>query len=71
MSKSLNLENFTVGPFGPEINIMIGCWYIAILMKEFDNDIDLVITAYNGGSRNVNTGCAQIIVIQDKAIKSR
>jgi soluble lytic murein transglycosylase len=54
-AESLGLENFAYETlFDPEINIMIGCWYIAILMKEFDNDIDLVITAYNGGSGNVN-----------------
>jgi soluble lytic murein transglycosylase len=54
-AKSLKLENFDdESLFDPETNIRIGCWYIATLMKEFENDIDLVITAYNGGSGNVN-----------------
>lgn len=54
-AKSLELENFDEESlFDPEINIKIGCWYIAALMKEFGNDTDLVIAAYNGGSGNVN-----------------
>ncbi|MEG2290868.1 MAG: lytic transglycosylase domain-containing protein [Clostridium sp.] len=39
--------------FNPEINIRIGCWYLANLETEFI-DLDLVIAAYNGGSGNVN-----------------
>lgn len=38
----------------PQTNIQIGCWYIGMLMKEFDNNIEHVIAAYNGGSGNVN-----------------
>lgn len=39
--------------YDPEINIMIGCWYLDRLYKQFNNDIKLVLTAYNGGSGNV------------------
>ena len=39
--------------YDPEINIMIGCWYLDKLHKQFNNDIKLVLTAYNGGSGNV------------------
>lgn len=39
--------------FEPQINIMIGCWYIHILEKEFGGDLGNVIAAYNGGSGNV------------------
>lgn len=39
--------------FDPQTNIMIGCWYINKLYKEFGN-LDLVIAAYNGGSGNVS-----------------
>lgn len=49
--KELNLEKVDI--FDPETNIKIGCWYLSKLYKEFD-DLDLVITAYNGGSGNVN-----------------
>lgn len=39
--------------YDPEINIMMGCWYIDNLKKQFDNNIELVLAAYNGGSGNV------------------
>lgn len=39
--------------FNPEINIRMGCWYLANLETEF-TDLDLVLAAYNGGSGNVN-----------------
>jgi soluble lytic murein transglycosylase len=40
--------------FDPETNISIGCWYLRTLYSEFNNDLDLVLAAYNGGSGNVN-----------------
>jgi len=40
--------------FNPNINIKIGCWYLNVLNKEFDNNLSLVLAAYNGGSGNVN-----------------
>ncbi len=40
--------------YDPDINIQIGCWYVAWLMKQFNNDTDLVIAAYNGGNGNVS-----------------
>ncbi len=39
--------------FNPEINIMIGCWYLNKLKQQFNNKFILVIAAYNGGSGNV------------------
>jgi soluble lytic murein transglycosylase len=51
----LKLESYSVESlFDPEINIRIGCWYLSRLMEEFNNEIDLVIAAYNGGSGNVS-----------------
>lgn len=47
------LELGKVDIFEPEVNIKIGCWYINKLFREFNN-LDLVITAYNGGSGNVS-----------------
>ena len=44
-------ENIDI--YDPETNIMIGCWYLNRLYKEF-GDTDLVIAAYNGGSGNVS-----------------
>lgn len=39
--------------FDPEINIQIGCWYLNKLNKQFNNNLELVLAAYNGGSGNV------------------
>lgn len=39
--------------YDPEVNIMIGCWYLNKLNKQFGNKLQLVIAAYNGGSGNV------------------
>lgn len=51
----LSLEHFTMDRlFEPDINIMIGTWYIDMLSKEFNNNLYLVLAAYNGGSGNVS-----------------
>ncbi len=39
--------------YDPEINIEIGCWYINKLNVQFNNNLELVLAAYNGGSGNV------------------
>lgn len=39
--------------FDPEINIMAGTWYLSWLSAEFDNDLNLVISAYNCGHGRV------------------
>lgn len=56
----LGIEDFTKEDlYNPDINVRIGCWHINHLMKEFGEgkfgktNIDLIIAAYNGGSRNV------------------
>jgi len=50
----LEIEDYSPeGLFEPQTNIMIGCWYVHILMKEFGDDLENVIAAYNGGSGNV------------------
>lgn len=51
----LKMKQYSVDElFKPEINIQLGCWYIGWLMKQFNNDENLVIAAYNGGNGNVN-----------------
>ncbi len=53
-AESIKMEKFSTDDlYDPETNIMLGCWYIGQLMKEFNNNMDLVIAAYNGGSGNV------------------
>lgn len=39
--------------YDPEVNIKVGCWYINRLNTQFNNDLELVLAAYNGGSGNV------------------
>lgn len=39
--------------FSPEFNIRMGCWYLGNLNKEFNNNGDLVLAAYNAGRGNV------------------
>ncbi len=53
-SNKMGLEDFNIDKlFIPEINIKIGTWYLNTLFKEFDNNIELVLAAYNGGIGNV------------------
>lgn len=51
----LKLRDYSLNSlYDPETNISIGCWYMNSLLKEFWNDTDLALAAYNGGSGNVN-----------------
>lgn len=38
--------------YNPEKNIRLGCFYLSSLMKNYE-DMELAITAYNGGTGNV------------------
>ncbi len=38
----------------PDINIMIGTWYISKLLNQYNNDINIALVAYNAGSGNVS-----------------
>ncbi|MBC8588856.1 lytic transglycosylase domain-containing protein [Tissierellaceae bacterium BX21] len=54
-AESLKIDNYSESLlFEPEINILIGVWYIDQLKKEFGDRSDLVLAAYNAGSGNVN-----------------
>ncbi len=54
-AESLSLEDFTLDMlFDPDVNVMIGTWYINMLSNEFNNNLQLMLAAYNGGSGNVN-----------------
>jgi soluble lytic murein transglycosylase len=37
----------------PEVNIRLGCWYLAKLNQKFENKLPLVIAAYNAGEGTV------------------
>ena len=51
-TKELKIEE-DIDIHDPKTNIMIGTWYLSRLEKEFDGDLHLLISAYNGGSGNV------------------
>lgn len=38
----------------PETNIRIGCWYIARLLKQYNQNTEVALAAYNAGSGNVS-----------------
>ncbi|MBE7011053.1 MAG: lytic transglycosylase domain-containing protein [Ruminococcaceae bacterium] len=37
----------------PDVNIRLGCYYFSELVKQFDENTDLAIMAYNAGPENV------------------
>jgi soluble lytic murein transglycosylase len=39
--------------YTPEINIKYGCYYMSKLLKDFDNNINCMLAAYNGGEGKV------------------
>lgn len=54
-AKTLKIEKFSYDKlYDPETNISIGCWYINNLMREFGDNTQVVLAAYNGGSGNVS-----------------
>lgn len=54
IAEILEIEDFDVKKLDtPELNIKMGTWYFASLLKEFDNNTTLALAAYNGGRGNV------------------
>lgn len=39
--------------YDPEVNLRIGCWYVAELLREFGSEVAM-LAAYNAGRGNVN-----------------
>lgn len=54
-AEELNIDGFDSNKlYDPETNIRIGTWYLKQLKHEFDDNINLVLAAYNAGSGNVS-----------------
>ena len=55
IAKKIGLENFNEQDlYNPEINIQLGCWHVNQLTRKFgEENIDLIIAAYNGGAGNI------------------
>lgn len=55
IAKQIGIEKYNSDMlYDPKANIRMGCWYINNLKKQFNNNMDLVLAAYNGGSGNVS-----------------
>ncbi|MBV4419548.1 lytic transglycosylase domain-containing protein [Clostridium tyrobutyricum] len=53
-AQRMTINNFNEDMlYDPEFNIKMGCWYISDLKSEFNNNMNLVLAAYNGGRGNV------------------
>ncbi|HBC96907.1 MAG TPA: lytic transglycosylase [Clostridium sp.] len=53
-AREMNIGNFNYGMLNdPKFNIMMGCWYLNNLNREFNGNKKLVLAAYNGGRGNV------------------
>jgi len=49
-----DIESFHIDDlYEPDVNIMLGCWYLKYLENRFDGDITLILAAYNGGPNRV------------------
>ncbi|MCI8342033.1 MAG: lytic transglycosylase domain-containing protein [Firmicutes bacterium] len=54
-AEETGIENFETNMlFDPETNIHIGCWYLSVLLKQYDYKLDTALAAYNAGSGNVS-----------------
>ncbi|GAB6875456.1 lytic transglycosylase domain-containing protein [Thermaerobacter litoralis] len=45
--------------FEPQVNLRLGCWYLAYLLERFDGDPVAALAAYNGGEGTVATWIAR------------
>ncbi len=61
---SINFMNGT-SLYNPELNIQLGTKYFSNLMKEYDNNYLLALTAYNAGIGNVKKWIEQGIIQPD------
>ncbi len=54
-AEKIDMEDFNAERLmEPDINIHIGCWYIARLLKQYNNNTEVALAAYNAGSGNVS-----------------
>jgi soluble lytic murein transglycosylase len=48
--------------FTPEASIRMGAWFLSFLLDYYDGDLELAITAYNGGAGNADSWQADPLV---------
>lgn len=55
IAEQMNLIEFSPDKlYDPEHNILMGCWYLNNLSREFNGNYELILSAYNAGRGNVN-----------------
>ena len=65
IAQTIGLEGFEESMlFDPEVNIMLGSWYIEHLAEYYNGSFELVFAAYNGGRGNVDKW------LKDKSLSS-
>lgn len=54
-AEKIKIEDFDSSMLlDPQTNIRIGCWYISKLLNQYDQNVELALSAYNAGSGNVS-----------------
>lgn len=65
-AEKIKIENYETGMLlQPDANIRIGCWYIARLLKQYNQDTELALAAYNAGSGNVSEWLNDVSISSD------
>ncbi len=54
IAEKIEMDGYNHGRlYEPELNIMLGSWYLSYLMNRFDANLFLVLAGYNGGPNRV------------------
>lgn len=65
-AEKIRIQNYETSMlFQPDTNIRIGCWYIARLLKQYNQDTELALAAYNAGSGNVSEWLNDVSISSD------
>ncbi|MDI3547946.1 MAG: soluble lytic murein transglycosylase [Halanaerobiales bacterium] len=55
IAEQMGIDDFSeTDLYDPETNIQFGSWYLSILKEEFNDELIIVLAAYNAGLGNVN-----------------
>ena len=54
----------------PDTNIRLGSWYLAYLLRKFDDDVVMTIAGYNAGPRAVKRWASRLSAAPDEFIES-
>lgn len=59
-AESAGFEFTPLDIYDPDANLRMAAWYVRWLLDYFGNDLELAVTAYNGGPGNVNAWNDQV-----------